>query len=71
MLEQINIRKSQLNQKLIDFQNRKDGQENAIKQFEEQLEDVNKGNQRKFRENFKEYKRKKLVSLRIENSKIK
>lgn len=42
LLEQINIRKSQLNQKLIDFQSRKDGQENAIKELETQLEDVMK-----------------------------
>ena len=34
LLEQINIRKSQLNQKLIDFQSRKDGQENVISQLE-------------------------------------
>ena len=68
MLEQINIRKSQLNQKLIDFQNRKDGQENAIKQFEEQLEDVNK-EIKEVQGKLQEYK-EKIVSLRIENSKL-
>lgn len=39
LLEQINIRKSQLNQKLIAFQSQKDGQENVIKQLEGQLEE--------------------------------
>ena len=68
LLEQINIRKSQLNQKLIDFQNRKDGQENAIKQFEEQLEDVNK-EIKEVQGKLQEYK-EKIVSLRIENSKL-
>ena len=68
LLEQINIRKSQLNQKLIDFQNRKDGQENAIKQFEEQLEDVN-NEIKEVQGKLQEYK-EKIVSLRIENSKL-
>ena len=68
LLEQINIRKSQLNQKLIDFQNRKDGQENAIKQFEEQLEDVN-AEIKEVQGKLQEYK-EKIVSLRIENSKL-
>lgn len=41
LLEQINIRKSQLSQKLIEFQSQKDSQDSAIKQLEQQLEDVN------------------------------
>ena len=68
LLEQINIRKSQLNQKLIDFQNRKDGQESAIKQFEEQLNEVN-AEIEKVQTTLTEYK-DDLTNLRIENSKL-
>ncbi len=42
LLEQINIRKSQLNQKLIEFQSQKDGQENVIQDLELQMETVQK-----------------------------
>ena len=68
LLEQINIRKSQLNQKLIDFQSRKDGQESAIKQFEEQLNEVN-AEIDKVQSTLTEYK-DDLANLRIENSKL-
>ena len=68
LLEQINIRKSQLNQKLIDFQSRKDGQESAIKQFEEQLIEVN-AEIDKVQSTLTEYK-DDLANLRIENSKL-
>ena len=40
LLEQINIRKSQLNQKLIEFKSQRDGQDNVIKELEQQLENV-------------------------------
>lgn len=68
LLEQINIRKSQLNQKLIDFQSRKDGQENAIKQLESQLEDVNKEIE-EVKKSLQSYK-DDLSNLRIKNSQL-
>ena len=68
LLEQINIRKSQLNQKLIDFQSRKDGQENAIKQLESQLGDVNKEIEQ-VQASLQAYK-DDLANLRVENSRL-
>ena len=68
LLEQINIRKSQLNQKLIDFQSRKDGQENAIKQLENQLEDVNREIEQ-VKVSLQSYK-DDLTNLRIKNSQL-
>lgn len=68
LLEQINIRKSQLNQKLIDFQSRKDGQENAIKQLESQLTDVNKEID-EVKKSLQSYK-DDLSNLRIKNSQL-
>lgn len=68
LLEQINIRKSQLNQKLIDFQSRKDGQENAIKQLETQLEDVNKEIEQ-VKTSLQAYK-DDLANLRVKNSQL-
>ena len=68
LLEQINIRKSKLNQKLIDFQSRKDGQENAIKQLSEQLSDVNTEIDTVTKA-LNEYK-DDLANLRIRNSEL-
>ncbi|MFR4318380.1 MAG: hypothetical protein ACLT2Z_02295 [Eubacterium sp.] len=68
MLEQINIRKSKLNQKLIDFQSRKDGQENAIKQLSEQLSNVNTEIDTVTKA-LNEYK-DDLANLRIKNSEL-
>ena len=68
LLEQINIRKSKLNQKLIDFQSRKDGQENAIKQLGEQLSNVNTEIDTVTKA-LNEYK-DDLANLRIKNSEL-
>ena len=68
LLEQINIRKSKLNQKLIDFQSRKDGQENAIKQLSEQLSNVNTEIDTVTKA-LNEYK-DDLANLRIKNSEL-
>ena len=68
LLEQINIRKSQLNQKLIQFETEKTNQENVISELNEELSKVteeidninNTGN--KYKDN--------LIELRKENSEL-
>ncbi len=42
MLEQINIRKGQINKKLLDFKTKKGDKDSAIKDLTEQLESINK-----------------------------
>ncbi|MFQ9515488.1 MAG: chromosome segregation protein SMC [Eubacterium sp.] len=68
LLEQINIRKSQLNQKLIEFQSQKDSQDSVIKQLEQQLKDVDKEIEQ-VRNTLKGYK-DDLANLRIRNSEL-
>ena len=68
LLEQINIRKSQLNQKLIDFQSRKDGQENVISQLETQLKDVD-NEIGQVKETLQTYQND-LADLKIKNSQL-
>ena len=68
LLEQINIRKAKLNQKLIEFQSQKDSQENIIKQLEDQQVDVEKEIEQ-VRTTLKGYQ-DDLANLRIKNSEL-
>lgn len=68
LLEQINIRKSQLNQKLIEFQSQKDGQDDVIKQLEVQLEAAEKDIET-ITDALNKYKAD-LADLRVENSQL-
>lgn len=68
LLEQINIRKSQLNQKLIEFQSQKDNQNSIIKQLEEQYENIN-SEIKQVSETSNKYK-DDLANLRVKNSKL-
>ena len=68
LLEQINIRKSQLNQKLIEFKSQRDGQDNVIKELEQQLENV-KSDIKKINDTLNKYNND-LADLRVENSRL-
>lgn len=68
LLEQINIRKSQLNQKLIEFQSQKDSQNTVIAQLEQQLEEVNKEIEQ-VKTALNRYK-DELADLRVENAEL-
>ena len=68
MLEQINIRKSQLNQKLIEFKSQRDGQDNVIKELEQQLENV-KSDIKKINDTLNKYNND-LADFRLENSRL-
>ena len=68
LLEQINIRKSQLNQKLIEFKSQRDGQDNVIKELEQQLENV-KSDIKKINDTLNKYNND-LAELRVENSRL-
>ncbi|MEI3321028.1 MAG: hypothetical protein V8R90_11280 [Eubacterium sp.] len=66
LLEQINIRKSQLNQKLIEFKSQRDGQDNVIKELEQQLENV-KSDIKKINDTLNKYNND-LADLRVETA---
>lgn len=68
MLEQINIRKSQLNQKLLQFETNKTTQDKLIAELEKELSEVNASMQ-ETRETGNTYK-ESLVKLRKENTDI-
>ena len=68
LLEQINIRKSQLNQKLIEFQSEKENQESKIEELKAELDKVNYSID-ELNKTVSEY-RNDLNDLRVENSKI-
>ena len=68
LLEQINIRKSQLNQKLIEFQSQKDSQDAMIAELEEQLKGIEE-EIKQVTEQLSDY-RQHLAELRTKNSEI-
>ena len=68
LLEQINIRKSQLNQKLIEFQSQKDSQDTMIAELEEQLKGIEE-EIKQVTEQLSDY-RQHLAELRTKNSEI-
>lgn len=68
LLEQINIRKTQLNQKLIEFQSKKDNQDSVIEQLTAQLNESNV--QIKETENTLKSYQDDLANLRIKNNDI-
>ena len=68
LLEQINIRKSQLNQKIIEFQSEKENQESKIEELKAELDKVNYSID-ELNKTVSEY-RNDLNDLRVENSKI-
>lgn len=68
LLEQINIRKSQLSQKLIEFQRRKDSQNTMIEQLEEELTVTDKEIEQ-ITKQLNEYKAN-LADLRVKQSEI-
>ena len=68
LLEQINIRKSQLNQKLIEFQSQKDGQDEVINQLELQLREA-ENDIKTITDTLNKYKAD-LADLRVENSQL-
>ncbi len=68
LLEQINLRKAQLNQKLIAFQSQKDSQDSVIEQLEKQLEEVH-AEIEQVTETLNNYKND-LEKLRTENSEL-
>ena len=68
LLEQVNIRKAQLNQKLIEFQSQKESQEQVINDFQEQLKDIEQ-EIADVQGTLTEYKAD-LADLRVKNSEL-
>ncbi len=68
LLEQVNIRKAQLNQKLIEFQSQKESQEQVINDFQGQLKDIEQ-EIADVQGTLTEYKAD-LADLRVKNSEL-
>ncbi len=68
LLEQVNIRKAQLNQKLIEFQSQKESQDQVIDDFKAQLQDIEK-EIAEVNTTLTEYKAD-LADLRVQNSEL-
>ncbi|MCR5737809.1 MAG: chromosome segregation protein SMC [Eubacterium sp.] len=68
LLEQVNIRKAQLNQKLIEFQSQKESQEQVIEEFQGQLKDIEQ-EIADVQGTLSEYKAD-LADLRVKNSEL-